>query len=57
VEIDLKTNGRTNPANVEAKACIPAEPEKKSITIPIPKERISVNAAGVSNGKSKMNII
>jgi hypothetical protein len=56
-DITLKIWGRTNPARRVAEACIPGEPQKKSIISPVKKEIIRRSHEGISNGRRRMNII
>lgn len=56
-EMSLRTVGLTKPARTVAEECIPGDPEKKSITAPVRKETTSNSQAGISTGKSRMNII
>ncbi len=56
-EMTLRTYGLINPARTVAEECIPGEPEKKSIMPPVKKDKRSRSHAGVSTGRSIMNII
>jgi hypothetical protein len=56
-EIRRRIDGRMNPENNVAEACIPEVPVKKSMVSPEKKQIIRSNQDGVSTGNSNMNII
>jgi hypothetical protein len=53
----LRIKGRTKPARTVAEVCIPGVPAKKSIIRPVKKDMIRSSHAGISIGRSRMNIM